>query len=51
MNLLDIKKNNIKFNYKNGYLPIKASKNSLNKNSNTYIRRERINREIKKVSI
>ena len=48
MDLPGIKKNNIKINYENGYLTIKASKNSLNGNPNTYIRRERFYGEIKR---
>ena len=48
MDLPGIKKNNIKINYENGYLTIKASKNSLNGSPNTYIRRERFYGEIKR---
>lgn len=43
-----IKKENIKVNYENGYLTIKATKNILPSNPNTYIRRERFYGEIKR---
>ena len=41
-----IKKENIKINYENGYLTIKATKNFLSSNPNTYVRRERFYGEI-----
>ena len=41
-----IKKEDIKIIYENGYLTIKASKNHLSSNPNTYIRRERLFGEI-----
>ena len=43
-----IKKENIKINYENGYLTIKANKTILSSNTNTYIRRERFYGEIKR---
>ena len=43
-----LKKNNIKLNYENGYLTIKATKNILTSNPNTYVRRERFYGEIKR---
>ena len=43
-----IKKDNIKINYENGYLTIKANKTILSSNPNTYIRRERFYGEIKR---
>lgn len=43
-----IKKDHIKINYENGYLTIKAIKNTLSSNPNTYIRRERFYGEIKR---
>ena len=43
-----IKKENIKINYENGYLTIKAEKNILSSNPNTYVRRERFYGEIKR---
>lgn len=43
-----IKKDNIKINYENGYLTIKANKTILSSNTNTYIRRERFYGEIKR---
>ncbi len=43
-----IKKEDIKINYENGYLTIKASKNILTSNPNTYVRRERFFGEIKR---
>ena len=43
-----IKKEDIKINYENGYLTIKATKNILASNPNTYIRRERFYGEIKR---
>lgn len=48
MDLPGIRKNDIKINYDNGYLTVKASKNSLNSSPNTYIRRERFYGEIKR---
>ena len=41
-----LKKENIKINYDNGYLTIKAIKNTLSNSSDTYIRRERLYGEI-----
>lgn len=41
-----IKKENIKINYDNGYLTIKAIKNTLSNSPDTYIRRERLYGEI-----
>ena len=41
-----IKKENIKINYENGYLTIKANKKISSSNNNTYIRRERFYGEI-----
>lgn len=41
-----LKKDNIKVNYNNGYLTIKAIKNILPSNPNTYVRRERFYGEI-----
>ena len=43
-----IKKDDIKINYENGYLTIKATKTSLTSNPNTYVRRERFYGEIKR---
>lgn len=43
-----IKKENIKINYNNGYLIIKATKKILSSNQNTYIRRERFYGEIRR---
>lgn len=43
-----ISKTDIKINYENGYLTIKATKNNLTSNPNTYIRRERFYGEIKR---
>ena len=43
-----IKKENIKISYENGYLTIKATKNVLTSNPNTYVRRERFYGEIKR---
>ena len=43
-----LKKDNIKINYDNGYLTIKANKNILPSNPNTYIRRERFYGEIRR---
>ena len=43
-----IKKENIKINYENGYLTIKAEKNILSSSPDTYIRRERFYGEIKR---
>ena len=48
IDLPGISKENIKFNYENGYLTISASKNSLSSNPDTYIRRERLYGEIKR---
>ena len=48
MDLPGIKKDNIKVNYENGYLTIKATKNTLTANPNTYIRRERFYGETKR---
>lgn len=48
MDLPGIKKTEIKINYDSGYLTIKVTKNSLNSNPNTYIRRERFYGEIKR---
>ena len=43
-----INKEDIKVNYENGYLTIKASKTTLTSNPNTYVRRERFYGEIKR---
>lgn len=43
-----IKKENIKINYNNGYLIIKATKKILSSTQNTYIRRERFYGEIRR---
>ena len=43
-----LKKEDIKINYENGYLSIKASKNILTTNPNKYVRRERFHGEIKR---
>ena len=43
-----INKDNIKINYENGYLTIKANKTNILSNPNTYIRRERFYGEIKR---
>lgn len=43
-----IKKENIKINYENGYLTIKAEKNILSSSPDKYIRRERFYGEIKR---
>ena len=43
-----IKKENIKINYENGYLTIKANKKILLSNPDTYIKRERFYGEIKR---
>ena len=48
MDLPGIEKENIKINYENGYLTIKAIKNTLPSNPNTYVRRERFYGEIKR---
>lgn len=48
MDLPGIRKTDIKINYENGYLTIKATKNILASNPNTYIRRERFYGEIKR---
>ena len=48
MDLPGIRKTDIKINYENGYLTIKATKNVLNANPDTYIRRERFYGEIKR---
>ena len=48
IDLPGIKKEDIKINYENGYLTIKASKTILTSNPNTYIRRERFYGEIKR---
>ena len=48
IDLPGIKKTNIKINYENGYLTIKAIKNSLPSNPNTYIRREKFYGELKR---
>ena len=48
IDLPGIKKTNIKINYENGYLTIKAIKNSLPSSPNTYIRREKFYGEIKR---
>lgn len=48
IDLPGIKKENIKINYENGYLTIKASKTTLTANPNTYVRRERFYGEIKR---
>lgn len=48
IDLPGIKKENIKVNYENGYLTIKASKNTLAANPNTYVRRERFYGEIRR---
>ena len=48
MDLPGIKKSDIKINYENGYLTIKASKSILTSNPNTYIRRERFYGELKR---
>ena len=43
-----INKEDIKVNYENGYLTIKASKTTMSSNPNTYVRRERFYGEIKR---
>ena len=48
IDLPGLKKDNIKINYENGYLTIKASKHILTSNPNTYVRRERFYGEIKR---
>ena len=48
MDLPGIRKTDIKINYENGYLTIKATKNILNSEPNTYVRRERFYGEIKR---
>ena len=48
IDLPGIKKEDIKINYENGYLTIKASKTILTSNPNTYVRRERFYGEIKR---
>jgi len=48
MDLPGIQKTDIKINYENGYLTIKASKSTLTSNPNTYVRRERFYGEIKR---
>lgn len=48
IDLPGMKKENIKINYENGYLTIKAEKNFLSSTPNTYIRRERLYGEIKR---
>ena len=48
LDLPGIKKDNIKVNYENGYLMIRAEKNSLPARPDTYIRRERFYGQIKR---
>lgn len=48
MDLPGIRKTDIKINYENGYLTIKAIKTVLNSDPNTYVRRERFYGEIKR---
>ena len=48
IDLPGIKKEDIKISYENGYLTIKATKNTLTSNPNTYVRRERFYGEIRR---
>ena len=48
IDLPGLKKEDISINYENGYLTIKATKNILNSDPNTYVRRERFYGEIKR---
>ena len=48
IDLPGINKEDIKVNYENGYLTIKASKTTMTSTPNTYVRRERFYGEIKR---